>query len=306
MGHLVSEAAEKHLDVKYPVLDHGFVSLIDYMGTDQRIAEAAWVSSLDEVEAEKKTDSARQRIINYMMSHSHTSPFEMVELVFRVRLPIFVARQWIRHRMSSTNEMSGRYRILPAEAYVPAEGRLGGKGTHNKQGTEGDLKSKPEIVDRMKHDQSQALFSYAWYDQMGLANELARINLPLSIYTEWYWKIDLHNLFRFLFLRLDEHAQWEIRQYAEIIFKIVKDLVPMATAAFEEHVLESVTFSRAESYLLSRYINSFGPVLDDLSTIRDLVKSFPEDRRLTEKQISEFASKLTYFNYTPTHYPESE
>lgn len=301
MGHLVSEAAERHLDVKYPVLDHGFVSLIDYMGTDQRIAEAAWVSSLDEVEAEKRTEAARQGIINYMMKHHHSSPFEQVELVFRVRLPIFVARQWVRHRTASINEMSGRYRILPAEAYLPGQDRLGGKGTHNKQGTEGELKNKTEILTQIEHDQAAAFVNYGWYDQMGLANELARINLPLATYTEWYWKINLHNLFRFLSLRLDTHAQWEIRQYAEVMFKIVKDLVPMAAAAFEEHVLESVTFSRAESYLLVRYINSFGPVLDNLSTIRNLAESSPEDGRLTERQISEFASKLIRLSERALH-----
>lgn len=265
VGHLISEAAENHLDKKYPVLDCGYVALIDYMGSDQRIAEAAWVSSMDEVTVEKKTDAERKRIINYMMAHRHTSPFEMVEFVFKVKLPIFVARQWIRHRTASVNEVSGRYRILPSEAYVPDVSRFGGKGSHNKQGTEGEIQAavKSNIRQRMINDQDLAFESYAKYDQIGLSNEIARINLPLSTYTEWYWKIDLHNLFHFLKLRMDSHAQFEIQQYANKIFEIVRDVVPMATEAFEEYVLKSVTFSRTECDLLAILLTSRAHEISD-------------------------------------------
>lgn len=254
MGHLSNEKADVQLDVKHQVLDHGFVSLVDYMGGDQRIAEAAWVSSIDEVEAEKKTEKAVRRIIRYMMENRHTSPFEQVELVFRARMPIFVARQWVRHRTASLNEMSGRYRILPAESYIPETGRMGGKGKVNKQGTEDDLdeSTKVEIQDFMRNRQHDLWTDYEWLAGTGLANELARVNLPLAAYTEWYWKIDLHNFFHFCGLRLHEHAQWEIRQYAHKMFELAWPVAPIAFEAFEEFRLFAKTFSRAEVELLRR------------------------------------------------------
>lgn len=252
MGHITNSKADALLDVKHPVLDHGFVSLVDYLGGDQRIAEAAWVSSIDEVEAEKKSEKAIEKIINYMMRERHTSPFEQVELVFRARMPIFVARQWVRHRTASLNEMSGRYRILPSEGYVPELERMGGKGKTNKQGTEGGLDNelKEIIQKRFESGQRVAWEDYAWLTDTGLANELARLNLPLAAYTEWYWKIDLHNFFHFCGLRMHEHAQWEIRQYANKMFELVKEVAPMACEAFEEHRLYAVTFSRTEMKLI--------------------------------------------------------
>lgn len=248
MGHLTTPEADLNLDVKVPVLDHGFVSLIDYMGGDQRIAEAAWVSSIDEVDAEKKTPEAIRNIINYMMRERHTSPFEQVELVFRCKMPIFVARQWIRHRTASVNEMSGRYRLLPPESYSPELSRMGGKGKDNKQGTEGGLSNdtKEQIKVRMDTAQADAWIDYAWLANTGLANELARLNLPLSAYTEWYWKIDLHNFFHFIGLRMHPHSQWEIQQYATKMYNLVKAVVPMACAAYEEYRHNAVTLTQAE------------------------------------------------------------
>jgi thymidylate synthase (FAD) len=179
---------------------------------------------------------------------SGNSPFEQVVLTFRCKMPIFVARQWVRHRMARLNEMSGRYRILPMEAYVPTEARLMGKGKTNKQGSEGELDEevKPTILHSMKRDQGILYASYDWYDQQGLANELARINVPVSQYTEWYWQSDLHNLFRFLRLRLDSHAQWEIRQYAEKLSLAARAVAPVAYDAFLEFQLNACTFSATE------------------------------------------------------------
>lgn len=257
MGHIRNELADVNLDVKHKVLDHGFVALIDYMGGDQRIAEAAWVSSIDEVEAEKKSAKAIERIINYMMRERHTSPFEQVELVFRARMPIFVARQWVRHRTASLNEMSGRYRILPSESYVPEYDRLGGKGKTNKQGTEGGLDdvTKEQITKHLEAGQRVAWDDYSWLTDTGLANELARLNLPLAAYTEWYWKIDLHNFFHFCGLRMHEHAQWEIRQYANKMFELAWPVAPMAFKAFEEYRLFAVTFSRTEAVAMRQLLD---------------------------------------------------
>jgi thymidylate synthase (FAD) len=248
VARIVVAEAEELLDVKRPVLDHGFVSLVDYMGGDRRIAEAAWVSSFDEVDAEKKTDKAVRRIIHYMLENDHGTPFEMVDFCFRVRLPIFVARQWIRHRWSSFNEASGRYRILPSEAYVPTQDRLQGKGTSNKQGSEGALAVavRDEMLARFEAAQAGLYEDYAWFDEQGLANELCRLNLPLSQYTEWYWKVNLRSLFNFLKLRLHSHAQWEIRQYAQVVATCVKATSPIAWEAFEEFQLYAATFSRTE------------------------------------------------------------
>lgn len=258
MGHITNEKADINLGVKHQVLDHGFVCLVDYMGGDQRIAEAAWVSSIDEVEAEKKSPKAIKRIINYMMANRHTSPFEQVELVFRARMPIFVARQWVRHRTASLNEMSGRYRLLPSESYVPGYGRMGGKGKSNKQGTEGglEIELKELIQKRFEEGQRVAWDDYAWLADTGLANELARLNLPLAAYTEWFWKIDLHNFFHFCGLRLHPHAQWEIRQYANKMYELARDVAPMAFEAFEEHRFFAATLSNKERNAVWSILNS--------------------------------------------------
>jgi len=249
MGHISNPVADAVLDVKYPILDeYGFVSLVDYMGGDHRIAEAAWVSSMDEVAAEKKSEAAVRRIINYMMANKHSSPFEQTELTFRCKMPIFVARQWIRTRTASVNEMSGRYRILPTEYYIPKPERLQGKGKINKQGSEGELTDdiKRMIIEDMREEAHSSFCSYAWYDRVGLANEVARMGLPLQAYTEWYWKIDLHNFFHFTSLRLHPHAQWEIQQYAIKMYELAKLVAPTACEAFEEHKLHAVTLSRSK------------------------------------------------------------
>lgn len=248
MSRISVPEADAILDREFKVLDHGFVRLVDYMGGDRRIAEAAWVSSYDEVDAEKKTPKAVRRIINYMLRNQHGSPFEHVELAFRIKMPIFVARQWVRHRISELNEMSARYRKLPNDYYVPELKRIKGKDDKNKQG------SKLELPDAARRDArasikdscNEASMLYDELDDLGLATELSRLVLPVTWYTEWYWKANLRSLFNFLQLRLHPHAQWEIRVYAEIIAEMTKAVAPMAYEAFEEHQLHAVRLSRTE------------------------------------------------------------
>ena len=243
MAHTLTPEADALLDTEFPVLDKGFVRLVDYMGGDERIVAAARVSY------GKGTKTVREDevLINYLMRHEHTSPFEQVMLTFHVKLPIFVARQWIRHRTARVNEISGRYSVMKDECYVPAAETLRTQSTINKQGraeTPVSADAAARIVKELESGQREA---YARYESMlaeDLAREVARIGLPLSLYTEWYWQIDLHNLFHFLKLRLDAHAQWEIREYAKIMAAITRAVAPLAFAAFERYELGRVAFSQ--------------------------------------------------------------
>ncbi len=236
-----------------PVLDKGFVRLIDVMGDDQRIAAAARVSYGGGAKS-KREDAA---LIDYLMRNRHTSPFEMVEFTFHVKAPIFVARQWFRHRTASVNEISARYSVLDDDFFQPAAEELRGQGAANKQVGEGNLPSSEaaELANLIKRSNES---SYAAYEKLlegGLAREQARSVLPVGIYTQFYWKQDLHNLLHFLKLRLDWHAQAEIRAYAEAISGIVKRVVPASWRAFEEHALHSASFSRAELQAISRLVS---------------------------------------------------
>ena len=230
-------ALEDRLFTAHPVLDHGFVRVIDYMGDDNAIVQAARVS----YGAGTKHVSNDAGLINYLMRHWHSTPFEMCEIKLHVKLPVFVARQWIRHRTANVNEYSARYSILDREFYIPAPENLAAQSTVNNQGR-GDVLEGEEAARVLKMLRDDADTSYEHYEAMlseegqaGLARELARMNLPMNIYTQWYWKIDLHNLFHFLRLRADAHAQYEIRVYADAICEIVKDWVPLAYAAFEDY-----------------------------------------------------------------------
>lgn len=234
---------------RYPVLDKGFVGLVDYMGGDAAIVQAARVS----YGKGTKSVSDDSGLIRYLMRHRHTTPFEMVELKFVASMPIYVARQWVRHRTANINEYSARYSEMPEKFDIPELERINPQSTTNKQGREGalpdgvtsDFRSSVESVSKM---------AYAEYQkglQAGIARETARIVLPLNTYTEWYWKIDLHNLFHFLSLRLDKHAQLEIRQYAEVMAQITKMVVPIAYKAFEDYVLNGTSFSGLEQNALS-------------------------------------------------------
>ncbi|WP_126978720.1 FAD-dependent thymidylate synthase [Frigidibacter oleivorans] len=250
----VSEGMEAHLYRAHQVLDHGLVRVVDYMGDDAAIVQAARVS----YGRGTKSVSNDEGLIRYLMRHWHSTPFEMCEVKFHVKLPVFVARQWIRHRTANVNEYSARYSILDREFYIPAPDQLAAQSTVNNQGRGAVLEGAEaaRVLDLLRED---AMRSYDHYEamlntegQQGLARELARMNLPANIYTQWYWKIDLHNLFHFLRLRADAHAQYEIRAYAEAMCAIVRDWVPLAYAAFEDYRLDSVALSGKAVAVLKR------------------------------------------------------
>ena len=241
----VSEGMEAHLYTAVPVLDHGFVRVVDYMGDDAAICQAARVSY------GKGTKSVQndEGLIRYLMRHWHSTPFEMCEVKLHVKLPVFVARQWIRHRTANVNEYSARYSILDREFYIPAPEHIAAQSSVNNQGRGEALTGEEaaRVLDILKSDSIRSYDNYQSMisddGQQGLARELARMNLPANIYTQWYWKVDLHNLLHFLRLRADAHAQYEIRVYADAICSIVADWVPFAYAAFEDYRLGGATLS---------------------------------------------------------------
>ncbi|MEO1469890.1 MAG: FAD-dependent thymidylate synthase [Pseudomonadota bacterium] len=250
------EALDALLGRAIPVLDHGFVRVIDYMGDDAAVVQAARVSY------GRGTRTARDDagLIRYLMRHWHSTPFEMCELKLHVKLPIFVARQWIRHRTANVNEISARYSILDREFYVPAPEHMAVQSATNRQGRGAVLEAEAAGAVRavMAEEAGRA---YDRYEELmdgeagpGLARELARMTLPASIYTQWYWKTDLHNLLHFLRLRADAHAQYEIRAYAEAIGGIVEAWVPATWAAFRDHRLEAVQFSAPAMACLRRML----------------------------------------------------
>jgi thymidylate synthase (FAD) len=250
----VSEGMEAHLYRAHPVLDHGFIRVIDYMGDDAAIVQAARVS----YGAGTRHVQNDEGLIRYLMRHWHSTPFEMCEIKLHVKLPVFVARQWIRHRTANVNEYSARYSILDREFYIPAPDQLAAQSTVNNQGRGEVLQGEEaaRVLDLLKSDANRAYDHYeamlSQDGQQGLARELARMNLPANIYTQWYWKVDLHNLFHFLRLRADPHAQYEIRVYAEAIAACVKDWVPLAYAAFEDYRMGGVTLSSKAISVLKR------------------------------------------------------
>ena len=244
---------EKILYKKFNVLDHGFVRVIDYMGDDTSIVQAARVSY---GKGTKKLNQD-QSLINYLLSHKHSTPFEMNEIKFHIKLPIFVARQWIRHRTANVNEYSARYSILDKEFYIPKPADLKPQSKTNNQGRSGEISSKEKksYVDLIKSSSEQDFENYSDLlnqdesgniknpEKTGIARELARMTLPLNTYTQWYWKIDLHNLMHFLALRFDYHAQYEIRIYASIMMKILKKWVPLTYDAFIKNRIQALTLS---------------------------------------------------------------
>ena len=257
-------ALEAMLYTALPVLDHGFVRVIDYMGDDGAVVQAARVS----YGRGTRKVSEDAGLIRYLMRHRHSTPFEMCEIKYHVKLPIFIARQWIRHRTANVNEISARYSILDREFYLPAPDQLAAQSAINRQGR-GDVLEGEEatrVLDLLRED---SLRSHAHYMELlnedddgqvldasrtGLARELARMNLTLNTYTQWYWKTDLHNLLHFLSLRADSHAQYEIRVYAEVMLKTVEAWVPACYAAFRDYRLGAVTFSGAMLAVLRRML----------------------------------------------------
>lgn len=273
---------EELIGKEFKCLDKGFVRLIDVMGDDSSIVQSARVS----YGAGTKTYREDRTLIRYLMRHQHTSPFEMVEFKFHVKLPIFVARQWIRHRTANVNEYSGRYSEMPDEFYIPDIDSIRTQSSINRQGRSDDKipeENAKEIINGMNQIQTQCYTEYKKLLEQNVARELSRINLPLSTYTQWYWKIDLHNLMRFLKLRLDKTAQYEIQQYAKIIAEIVKQIVPITYEAFEDYVLDAISLSRQEQLALKEIIN--GKTLENNPYLNEMDKL---ERLEFEEKIKKF------------------
>ena len=289
MAHCIVSEAEAILDKEFPVLDRGFIRLIDYLGGDERIVQSARVSYGEGT----KTYREDAALIDYLLRNAHTSPFEQVVLTFHIKLPIFVARQWIRHRTARLNEISGRYSVLKDDFYLPAPEDLASQSADNKQGRS-EIALESTEAERIRTDleaaQKKSYKDYTVLVEEGLARELARINLPLSLYTEWYWQIDLHNLFHFLELRLDSHAQKEIRLYAEVLFDITKKVAPRCCASFEEHILKAVRFSRSEFAELQRRLKTADVPEHSAEPVRR--GSPPENNTLNDKEKERFEEKL--------------
>ena len=246
------------------VLDHGFVRVIDYMGDDSSVVQSARVS----YGKGTKKISNDKGLIKYLMRHRHSTPFEMCEIKFHIKLPIFIARQWIRHRTANVNEYSARYSILDKEFYIPSAENLAAQSQINNQGR-GDALTDDEasnVIQILKNDAEQ---TYANYETLlnenssggvldesksGIARELARMNLTLNTYTQWYWKIDLNNLLHFLALRADDHAQYEIRVYADVMLDLVKKWVPLTYEAFEDYRMGGTELSAKEIKLMRKLL----------------------------------------------------
>jgi len=259
----VALALEKVLYQPFKVLDKGFIRIVDYMGNDSSIVQAARVS----YGKGTKKKSLDEGLIRYLLRHKHTTPFEMCEIKLHVKLPIFIARQWIRHRTANVNEYSARYSILEDEFYIPKIANLAEQSSSNKQGRgkkiNEDLAAK--IIKILKDDSTRCYNNYLWmlnenntqgYDETrdSLSRELARINLTLNTYTEWYWKIDLHNFMHFLSLRADHHSQFEIRAYADVLIKILKKWVPLTYKAFCSYMLNSAELSQEALQVIKELI----------------------------------------------------
>jgi len=262
---VTSPELEKVLYEAIPVLDHGFIRVIDYMGDDSSIVQSARVSY---GKGTKKV-STDEGLIRYLMRHWHSTPFEMCEIKYHVKLPIFIARQWIRHRTANVNEYSARYSILDKEFYIPAKEQLSAQSTNNRQGR-GELITGQQADEVLKILKDDAVRTYDNYEKMlnekfdgtiidekksGLARELARMNLTLNSYTQWYWKTDLLNLMNFLFLRGDSHAQYEIRVYAEKMLDTVKKWVPITHAAFLDYRVGAAHLSSKGLKIVKSMIN---------------------------------------------------
>ncbi len=274
-------AAEELLGRYFPVLDHGFVSLVDYMGTDGCVERAARVSY---GVGTRKTNETRG-LIRYLRRHRHTTPSEMLELKFHCCMPMFVARQWIRHRTANVNEYSGRYSLIPMVFYTPDAEHLQTQSKTNKQGQSGN------VVDTLTYDRAVHLWeqgratasqNYDWLNAHDVAKELARIDLPLSTYTQWYWKIDLHNLLHFLTLRVDSHAQYEIRAFGEIMAGMLKRAAPLSYEAWIDYDVCGARMSRMEMELLRQVLNDgVEPHVGDTERLG-----------LSSREVEEFQAKL--------------
>jgi thymidylate synthase (FAD) len=289
-----SPAAEEILGGYFPVLDHGFVALVDYMGGDEDIERAARVSY---GYGTRKVSQTRG-LIRYLRRHMHTTPSEMVELKFHVCMPIFVARQWIRHRTANVNEYSGRYSLMPLLFYTPDAEDFALQSADNKQGrmtTGADEALYRAAVERWEATRQRAGADYEWLVGEDVARELARIDLPLSTYTQWYWKVDLHNLIHFLTLRADAHAQYEIRVYAEVMAGMLKRVAPLSYEAWIDYNLAATRMSRGELDVLRRLVHV--ATHDDGATLTARADASLDTPAITalglsKREILELAEKL--------------
>jgi thymidylate synthase (FAD) len=284
-----SPAAEEILGLYFPVLDHGFVSLVDYMGTDEDIERAARVS----YGYGTRKQSATRGLLRYLRRHKHTTPSEMVEMKFHCCMPMFIARQWIRHRTASVNEYSGRYSLIPMLFYTPDAEQLQTQSKRNNQGRSG------QVVDRERYDEAQRRWAairsestdaYSWLTSNEVARELARIDLPLSTYTQWYWKIDLHNLLHFLTLRVDSHAQWEIQEYGRVMAGMLKRVAPLSYEAWIDYDVCGTHVSRAELSALRALVGADGDGLQGKGERLD--RAALEGHGLAKREIDELLAKL--------------
>ncbi len=265
----------------YKILDKGFIRLVDYMGSDDRVVQSARVSYGQGT----KTVREDRGLIRYLLRNAHTSPFEQVVFTFHIKMPIFVARQWVRHRTARLNEISARYSVMEDELYVPSGNSIGFQSIDNKQARSSEvlpveLQEKVRDIIQINHKQGYDVYKQLLND--GIAREIARITLPTALYTEMYWQIDLHNLFHFLHLRMDSHAQKEIREYACILFDIVKQICPISCEAFEDYVLGKVEFYKSEQKILSQLFNTIGDA-DIESFLKDVELGKQEKQQFIEK-----------------------
>jgi thymidylate synthase (FAD) len=282
-------AAEEILGLYFPVLDHGFVALVDYMGSDEDVERAARVSY---GYGTRRTSETRG-LIRYLRRHRHTTPSEMVELKLHCAMPMFVARQWIRHRSANVNEYSGRYSLLPLVFYQPAPEHLQAQSATNRQGRSGESLTAiyGEAIERWEKLRRLASEQYEWLVSHDVAREIARIDLPVSTYTQWYWKIDLHNLLHFLALRADAHAQYEIRAYARVIAGMLKRVAPLSFEAWVDYELYGAHLSRGEMEAVRRLVRVAGRDLEARPQVRIAANDLAA-LGLSKREVEELLAKL--------------
>jgi thymidylate synthase (FAD) len=300
MARSVIPAADEILDLYFPVLDHGFVSLVDYMGSDEDVERAARVS----FGAGTRASNATRGLIRYLRRHKHTTPSEMVELKFHCAMPIFIARQWIRHRTANVNEYSGRYSLMPMLFYTPEKEQFLPQSKSNKQGRDGAAFGEGFYVDTRKKWEDGRRVAEENYSSMtaaDVAREIARIDLPLSTYTQWYWKIDLHNLMHFLALRVDSHAQWEIREYGKVMAGMMKRVAPLSYEAWVDYDVCGVRFSRIEMLAIRSLVaplkegsGTNGISTVGVSAIGSVGNSKLTEMGLGEREITELINKFEH------------
>jgi len=285
-----SAGAEELVGRYFPVLDHGFVALVDYMGTDECIERAARVSY---GYGTRKT-SVTRGLLRYLRRHLHTTPSEMVELKFHCCMPMFVARQWIRHRTANVNEYSGRYSLMPMLFYTPSADQLQTQSATNNQGRSGNAvapEAHEDAVRRWNEIRRLSRETYEWMAGQEMARELARIDLPLSTYTQWYWKIDLHNLLHFLRLRVDSHAQWEIQEFGRVMAGMLKRVAPLSYEAWIDYDVCGARVSRMELDAIRRLVKLDAGGVSSQDG-RSLDEPALEELGLARREVREFLNKL--------------